>query len=98
MDHGPAAPMEEDRASEVKSRFGIKLFIIYAVIYFGFVLLNTLAPRIMSVKVIFGLNLAVVYGFGLILIAIILGLVYNAVCTHRENELNAEKGGPADDL
>jgi uncharacterized membrane protein YciS (DUF1049 family) len=39
----------------------------------------------------FGLNLAVFYGFGLILSAIIMGIIYNAICTRYENEMNKEE-------
>jgi len=42
------------------------------------------------------LNLAVSYGFGLILLAIIMGLAYNAVCTKKEKEYEmlAKKAEP----
>ena len=96
MDHGPAVPMGEDKASEIKSKIGIRMVIIYGIIYFGFILINTLSPQLMETKIIFGVNLAVVYGFSLILLAIILGLFYNDFCTKKENELNTpseEEGG-----
>ncbi len=34
------------------------------------------------------LNLAIVYGFGLIIFALMLAFVYNAICTAAEEELN----------
>ena len=34
-----------------------------------------------------GLNLAVVYGMGLIIFALILALIYNHLCTQKEREL-----------
>ena len=42
--------------------------------------------------VILGLNLAVVYGMGLIVLAIVMGLVYNQMCTKKEDELNGPNG------
>jgi uncharacterized membrane protein (DUF485 family) len=89
MDHGPLVEHEEDFASEYKTRIGIVLFAIYGTIYAGFVLINALVPEVMAVIVFFGLNLAVVYGFGLIILAIVMGLIYNWLCTKKEDELTA---------
>jgi uncharacterized membrane protein (DUF485 family) len=44
----------------------------------------------MEKTVIFGLNLAVTYGFGLIIFALVLALIYNAMCAAKEKELNKE--------
>ncbi|MCG8568607.1 MAG: DUF485 domain-containing protein [Spirochaetes bacterium] len=88
MLHEPAAKTEKDKAFAVKQKLGIVLFLVYCVIYTGFVLINTLSPVVMEIIVFFGLNLAVVYGFGLILLAIIMGLIYNAICNKAEKELN----------
>jgi hypothetical protein len=38
----------------------------------------------MEVSVVWGINLAVVYGFGLIIAALALALVYDALCRSRE--------------
>jgi hypothetical protein len=35
-----------------------------------------------------GSNLAIIYGFGLIVFALMLAFVYNAICTAAEEELN----------
>jgi len=96
MSHGPAAKLEKDNATEVKTKLGIKLFFVYATIYSGFVFINTLSPSTMEIKVFADLNLAVVYGFGLIILAIVMGVIYNHICTGYENKLNkkeTEKGG-----
>ena len=92
MDHGPAVEHREDDASEYKTKIGILLFAIYGLIYTGFVAANALVPQIMEKTVFFDLNLAVTYGFGLILLAIGMGLIYNHLCTKRENELEAARG------
>jgi len=71
---------ENPDAARLKSRLGIILFFVYLAVYAGFVAINTVRPKLMQRVVIAGLNLAVVYGFGLILLAIIMGLIYNALC------------------
>ena len=57
-------------------------------IYVGFVIVNTLDPKTMGQVVFAGLNLAVVYGFGLIILAIVMGLIYNVICTRAEDRMN----------
>ena len=90
MDHGPAVELGEDHASDLKSKLGIKLFAVYTFVYIGFIAINVIEPMLME-KVIFqGLNLAVVYGMGLIVLAIILGLIYNHICTGYEEKMNKE--------
>ncbi len=87
MDHGPASDWSADRASSFKTRIGIWMFLLYAIIYVGFVLINTFYPHLMGSD-IGGLNLAIVYGFGLIIFALMLAFVYNAICSAAEEELN----------
>ncbi len=87
MDHGPATDWSCDKASSFKTRVGIWMFVLYAVIYVGFVVINTFEPQLMGSD-IGGLNLAVIYGFGLIVFALMLAFVYNAICTAAEEELN----------
>ena len=87
---GPAADWEEDKASEYKTRLGIYFFIVYCIVYAGFVAINTVSPKLMGVIVFAGLNLACVYGFGLIILAIAMGLVYNAMCTAAEDRMNKQ--------
>jgi uncharacterized membrane protein (DUF485 family) len=89
MLHEPATPAGKDRASEGKKKIGIRMFIAYAIVYAGFVIINTWMPQLMGKTVLFGLNLAVTYGFGLILLAIVAGLIYNFICTKKEDEMEA---------
>ncbi|MCK5807502.1 DUF485 domain-containing protein [bacterium] len=88
MGHGPAVKLEKDYASPAKTKLGVKLFFVYLTIYVGFVVINTINPQIMEMRMFLGLNLAVVYGFGLIILAIVMGLVYNHICTGYENKMN----------
>ena len=91
MLHEPAAKEEKDNASDWKARLGIKLFWVYSLIYMGFVGTAVFAPEAMKTPVLAGTNLAVIYGMGLIVFAIILGLAYNYFCTKKEIEVNREE-------
>ena len=96
MDHGPAADWGKDRASAFKTRVGVWMFMLYGVIYAGFVLINTFEPSLMASR-IGGINLAIVYGFGLIVFALMLAMVYNAICSAAEEELNKTDDVPAEE-
>lgn len=88
MLHGEAVKLGKDEAAAQKSKIGLILFGVYALIYAGFVAINTLTPKTMGTRIFLGLNLAVVYGFGLIILAIIMGVAYNHYCTRLERKLN----------
>lgn len=64
------------------SRIGLVLFTVYLVLYGGFVLLNAFWPELMERTPVAGLNVAILYGFGLIIGALVLSLIYGAVCTN----------------
>ncbi len=89
MDHDPSVEYHEcDELLKYKQKAGLRLFFVYSGIYGVFVLLNTVFPGMMESVIFFGLNIAIVYGIGLILIAIILGLLYNHQCTKMEKRLD----------
>ncbi len=90
--HGPAAKLETDHAAAKKAKLGIKLFIFYILIYAGFVVIGLVDPELMGVHIIGKQNLAIVYGFGLIVLAIVMGFIYNAICSKLEDKMNI-KGG-----
>ena len=87
MLHEPAnTPPEEDHAMAYKTRLGVQMFFIYALVYAGFVLINIIKPVLMEKQIMFGLNLAVVYGFGLIILSLVMALIYNcALCPKRKS-------------
>ncbi len=91
MDHGPAVVLGEDKASKRKQKLGVKMFILYSLVYAAFVAIGVIDYKLMGKIVLGNLNLAVVYGFGLIIFAILLGLIYNWRCTKFENEMNKEE-------
>jgi uncharacterized membrane protein (DUF485 family) len=68
------------------SRIGMVLFVVYLVLYGGFVLLNTFSPTTMEATPIAGINVAILYGFGLIISAFVLALIYGFLCRSTEDE------------
>jgi uncharacterized membrane protein (DUF485 family) len=62
------------------ARIGTILLLVYLVFYGGFMLLNTFQPEVMDQVPALGVNLAVWYGFGLIVLALVLALVYMWLC------------------
>ena len=80
---------------ETKSNpLGMKLFCVYLVIYTGFVLINALYPELMEWTPLAGLNLAVLYGFALIIIAFVLSVLYGILAGRRDNDANSsDRGG-----
>jgi uncharacterized membrane protein (DUF485 family) len=88
MLHEPAAKSGPDPAFLFKRRLGAWMFILYALVYAGFVVLNLVLPGSMEIVLFGGLNLAVVYGFGLIIFALILALIYSQACGRKEKRLH----------
>lgn len=56
------------------------LFIVYCLVYERFVFINALMPDAMDIQPIEGINLAIVYGFALIVGAFVLAIVYGMLC------------------
>jgi len=84
FDHVYHAPSEHDDAREIarNARYGLWLFSLYFAIYAAFVGLNAFSPDVMSTNIA-GVNLAVVYGMGLIGAALLLALLYCWLCRDR---------------
>ena len=79
---------ELDYASDKKAKLGIQFFFIYLILYAGFVAIGVLNYELLAYEVFRGLNLAIFYGFGLILFAVLLGILYNYLCSKYEDEMN----------
>jgi len=90
MLHEPAVPVEKDHAIAKKTKLGVILFIVYTLIYSGFVVIGLTDPELMGLEVIGGQNLAIIYGFGLIILEIVRGFIYNYFCPKFEDEMNKE--------
>ncbi|HUV15614.1 MAG TPA: hypothetical protein VMW28_03510 [Pelolinea sp.] len=98
MLHKPALSEDvgADPALSYRTKIGVRLFLVYALIYGVFVVINLVSPLMMERIVLFGMNLAVTYGIGLILFAILLALVYNRMCAKMELALNQPSGRKAE--
>ncbi len=77
----------------LQAQAGRLLFIVYALIYAGFVAINLIRPVLMEKTVLGGLNLAVVYGMGLIILALLMALVYNRACDGGKRRLHGQRKG-----
>lgn len=62
------------------AKLGLKLFVVYLVLYLVFVFVSAFAASTMERTVVAGLNLAIVYGFALIIGALVMALLYGAMC------------------
>ncbi len=81
--HGPSSNWGEDLASGYKTRLGLWMFLVYGIVYAGFVVINSAWPELMAIPV-GRLNLAVAYGMGLIVLALIMALIYNTLSSRAE--------------
>ena len=92
MLHKPAKRTEKDGTSDWKAKLGIKLFWLYCLVYSSFVGIAIFATNLMKKPVLAGANLAIIYGMVLIIFAIILGVIYNYLCTKKEDEILGKAG------
>jgi len=91
MLHEPAAEHGVDHSVDYKKRLGLIMLAVYTATYLAFILINVIKPTIMGTIVLGGLNLAIVYGFALIVIALVLALAYNWACTRHEKSFEGEE-------
>lgn len=68
------------------ARLGLILFGIYAVFYAAFVLTNAFVADAMDATPFAGLNVAVLSGFALIVLAIVLALIYGVIADREDAE------------
>lgn len=66
-DSPPAAPI---------SRLGLALFWVYVLLYGGFMAVVLVQPATLAIRPFGGVNLAIIWGMGLILAAFVLALVF----------------------
>jgi uncharacterized membrane protein (DUF485 family) len=90
MNHGPAVELGVDLASKKKAKLGVWLFFLYFAFYAGFVAIGVTNYELLGKKVLGEQNLAIVYGIGLIILAVVMGLIYNWLCSRYEDEMNEE--------
>jgi uncharacterized membrane protein (DUF485 family) len=61
------------------ARFGLLFFFIYLIAYAGFMWLVAFSPELRQ-KTVWGVNVPILYGLGLIVFALVLALLYMLVC------------------
>lgn len=86
--HESSTSWKKDNSSSLKELLGRWLFFLYGLVYAGFILVNVVSPQFMGMRV-GSLNVAIAYGFLLILFAMILAFAYNHVSTHAEEVMNS---------
>jgi uncharacterized membrane protein (DUF485 family) len=99
IDHKPTETRtpQQQADSRRRARYGIALFLIYLAFYAGFVLLNAFWPEVMDEVLAAGVNLAIWYGFALIVLALVLALIYDWLCRaapHDSQNETANQEGP----
>lgn len=92
LDH-PEFARPVDPPSRWRSVLGLVLFAVYFLVYAGFVLLNAFAPTWMEITPWAGVNLAVLYGLGLIILAFVLAIVYDTACRFMSQRPSTPSGG-----
>jgi len=85
MDHGPnQSDDEQPEVSSRNARIGLWLFAVYLVFYVVFMLVSAFSPESMAARPLSGVNLAIWYGFALLLGALVMALVYSWLCRARD--------------
>jgi len=90
----PATDTTPEAASPRRTRLGLWLFATYLALYSGFMALNAVAPERMEQTPWAGVNVAILYGMGLIFAAFVLAIMYEALC-RRIDRQDREPGGDA---
>ena len=80
------SPRDDDHPeiSARNARYGLLLFAVYVTLYAGFMGLSAFEPQLMSKTPFGGVNLAILYGFGLIFAALVLAVIYMVLCRTRD--------------
>ncbi len=82
LDFKGSGEREKEDAGVVahNTKLGVWLFLVYVLVYGGFIALAAFRPDVMKQPLILGINVAVVYGFTLIVSALAIALVYMKTC------------------
>ena len=93
----PAKVPHDDEHPDLSARnakSGLWLFAIYLAAYGIFIRLAAASPELLGWITPLGVNLAVAYGFGLIVGAVVLALVYMRMCRRNEEQFRGAGGAP----
>ena len=74
------------KLSARNARVGLVLFVLYLAFYAGFMGLNAFSPLTMKWTPLGGANLAILYGLGLIVGAVLIALVYMFLCKRNADQ------------
>jgi len=82
LEHGSHHPreIEDPRIAARNARYGMVLFLLYLTVYSVYVGLNAFFPAVMQATPLLGLNVALLFGFGLIVGAMVLAVLYCWLC------------------
>jgi uncharacterized membrane protein (DUF485 family) len=78
-------PQDDQRAAHdahvtPNVKLGLGLFILYLVLYVGFMAIATFQYELFASAPFGGVNLAIIYGMGLIVSAFVLAIIYMMLC------------------
>jgi uncharacterized membrane protein (DUF485 family) len=76
----PAESAEVLAIRSYNARMGLILFAFYLAAYVGFVVLAAVSQETMKQPSLGGVNVAVLYGFGLIIGAFVVSIIYMLLC------------------
>ena len=98
----PTSVDDHPEVSAANARSGLILFFVYLAFYAGFMVLAAFAPQAMGRPVLGGVNLAITYGMGLIVGALVVAALYMAACARNahvygEREASASRYGSEQD-
>jgi len=91
MHYESAVETGVDHASKKKARLGVLLFFLYLFFYAGFVVIGVFNYELLSREAGGGMNLALIYGMGLIFFAVLMGILYNYLCSGFEDNMNEKE-------
>jgi uncharacterized membrane protein (DUF485 family) len=77
---GKSGPAAHDAHVSPNARLGLTLFLVYLALYLGFMGIAAFKYELFSSTPFGGVNLAILYGFALIAAALLLALIYMALC------------------
>ncbi|MBA3312405.1 MAG: DUF485 domain-containing protein [Planctomycetaceae bacterium] len=95
LHHGPNTTDETESTETIgrNVRYGLVLFAVYLLLYGAFVVTNAFAPEVMERTPIAGVNVAILSGFALIVVAFVLALVYGWLCRNDAPAPEKREGG-----
>jgi uncharacterized membrane protein (DUF485 family) len=76
----PGRPQAHDAHVSPNAKLGLGLFLVYLLFYLGFMGIAAFNYSLFASAPFGGVNLAILYGMGLILLALVLALVYMKLC------------------